>query len=196
MTPQDLDYIDMLCAVALERTDAPKPTLCALASSEHDFVDVEDVGFGDSFAGLTDWMSRRPYERSPWIRDSATGRCVPLLYALALKVHGRFSPVLRPFWTDGDHNHMASSNVSLMPIKASTGTGHVRNKYGVRSTTPEYRKRYYADPVNKRRNAEHQRKTQAKKRAEQKAIDTVVKNNPDIAARVADLEKKLLGDDK
>lgn len=193
MTQDDLDYIDMLCSVALEATSPPRPTLCALPSGEHDFVDVEDIGFGDSFAGLTDWMSRRPYERSPWVRDSVTGRCVPLLYALALKAHGRFSPVLRPFWTDGDPSHMSSANVSLMPVRSTVPQGPVRNKYGHRSTTAEYRKAYYSDPVNKARNAAHQRRTQAKKRAESAAIQKIVDNNPDIAARVADLEAQLLG---
>lgn len=195
MTSDDLDYIDMLCSIAAEQTSVPAPTYCAIASSEHDFVGLEDLPWGDSFAGLNDWMSRRPYERSPWVRDSVTGRCVPLLYLLAFKAHGRFAPVLKPFWTDGDASNMVSTNVSLMPVKGAAAPGGVvRNKYGARSTTAEYRKRYYADPVNKARNAAHQRKTQAKKRAEAAAIQTIVDNHPDIAARVADLEKKLLGD--
>lgn len=197
VTEEHLQHID-LCLASAAAWTAKQPmgavvaTYCALASVEHDFLNEElrILGF-DSYAALQDFQWRRPYERSLWVRRSSDNRCVPVLYALAVLRYGTFAPALKPFWSDGDQYNDASSNVSLMPLAGSADSGSVRNKYGVRSTSPEYRKRYYADPVNKQRNAAHQRATQARKRVALDKATAVVAASPDLADKITDLKKKL-----
>jgi hypothetical protein len=196
MTTDDIfNFIDLCMSVARssetkEPLQPPQPIHCAVQSTEYDFVDLDVPEGIDSFAALPDYMSRRPYEKSQWVRRSSDNRCAPLIYVLAYVKHGTFSPALKPFWTDGDCTNTTPNNVSLMQA-GQVHSGTPRNKYGVRSTSPEYRKRYYSDPANKQRNAENQRKTQARKRALLSAAKTVVDNNPDLAARIDKLKDKL-----
>lgn len=197
MTDELLQHIDLCMASARawekkEPMSQVVPTQCALASVEHDFLNDElrILGF-DSYAALQDFQWRRPYERSLWARRSSDNRCVPVIYALAVLKFGSFAPALKPFWSDGNQYNDVSANVELMPLAGSKDTGNIKNKYGVRSTSPEYRKRYYADPDNKKRNAAHQRATQARKKAALAAAQTVVAQTPDLEYKINVLKKKL-----
>lgn len=152
-------------------------TLCSGIHPEVDLLDdvLRTAGFV-AYASLPDFRSRRPYERSLWVQ-MPSGRCVPELYALAAVKYGPLSRDVTARWTDGCSLNKTLENVSLVTQKpAGAGDARVKgNRYGVQAGTPEYRKKYYADPKNRERQKEHARKSAAKKRgAVQQAKGAIV----------------------
>lgn len=142
----------------------PKPVTCAVGGAELDVRVaplLRALGFVD-YAAMDEYRSRRPYERSRWVRTK-DNRCVPELYALAWHRYGTLDIHSQPYWTDKNWTNTVPDNISLL---ATTAQGHstTGNKYGARAGTPEYRKRYWSDPSNKARLRKQTRESAARKR--------------------------------
>ena len=142
---------------------------------------LKDEGW-ESYADCEVFRHRRPYERCLWLRR-ADGRVAPELLVLAYIKTGRVSG--EAFWTDGDWTHNDIENVS---VEDRVPGQRPVSKYGVRSTTSEYRKRYYADPVNKARQRKAARDHAARKRQELKEATAALPQDV-----LQELEEKILG---
>lgn len=182
---------------AVLAVDAEATFDCAVVDTEEDLLDeaVRALGF-THYVDLV-WMPRRPYERSKFIAgETAEGYiALPLIYVLAWTVPAFRAQLSesRPYWTDGDHTNQVTSNISFISTSAPNPIGQHRNKYGHRAGTPEYRKAYYADPANRAKNREHQRRSSKKKREVLKRAEEIVQAAaPD---RLAELRRKLLGEE-
>lgn len=119
-----------------------------------------------SYALREDFRPRRPYERSMWVRR-LDGRCVPELYALAALKFGVLSRDTSARWVDGHWMNKLLENVGVLHLGPSPFIDQrvARNKFGVQAGTPEYRRKYYQDPVNRAKQREQARKSAAKQRA-------------------------------
>jgi ribosomal protein S20 len=79
---------------------------------------------------------------------------------------------VQPYWADKNWLNNVSENVSLQLPQIDS---RPRSKYGVRSGTPEYEQRYYADPQNKTRQRERSRNYSARRRSELRTATVSIK---------------------
>lgn len=189
--PLSEEAISAIDAIATEG----RPTYCMITHPELDLCVEENdpirlAGFV-AYACLPNYMQRRPYERSFWLWRM-DGRSVPELHVLATIKYGVMRKGVKPIWIEAKLSNRTLQNVMLESQASAEEDGRVRTKYGVRSNTPEYRKRYYADPVNKQRQRESSKASARKKREEFQHAVTVKIPRHIIEA----LNKRLLPNDR
>lgn len=167
-TDDVLDAIDRLIArpgIAGNERHTGKALFTSASHPDVDLLNDELREHGwETYAHLLPFRPRRPYEKSLWVRR-ADGRTIPEIHALAIIKFG-VTLDTDPFWSDGDCTNNVSSNISIVQQHDPQLR---RSKYGVRSTTPEYRKKYYENPENKARQREAAKVHAAKKRKQIKA---------------------------
>lgn len=164
MTSEDVDAID----VVLADGRGVVTTVCDKEISRSVNDTLREAGFV-GYADLRPWRPRSIYERSFWLRRF-DGRCAPELHVLATLVYGRrLRPNDRPYWTDANPDNTSPTNVTI----ATSSPRPTRSKYG-RSGTPEYWRRYWADPVNKQRARENARKAAQRRRDRIKAAEKAI----------------------
>lgn len=167
LTETQLKTIDDILALpgpGANKLYTGQPLVCTATHPDVDLLNEELRSEGwISYAQFPTFRPRRVYERSLWVRRP-DDRIAPELYVLATMKFGELKPGTEPFWADGDWTNNVLSNVAV-PTNADTSK-RILSKYGVRSTTPEYRRIYYSDPTNKARQRTAAREHARRKRAE------------------------------
>lgn len=180
---QTINALDALC-------NKGQVTMCQEAHPDVDLLNpvLRQQGWV-SYANIEPFRSRRPYERSLWLRRP-DGRCAPELWVLALLKFGLdvLQQGREPYWIDKDWTHSEMENVSV-PQPAQPR----KSRYGVKAGTPEYLKAYYSDPANKARQREHAKKHARRQRETVRAAQQVLKK--DTTAVVDELRERILGPD-
>lgn len=194
MKDEELDLIDKLLSLPgnPEKFDG-RPITCAVVHPEIELHEsaLLEAGFV-SYAYLPDFRSRRQYERSLWLRR-ADNRAVPELYVLATMKYGKLVPAIgvQPYWTDKDFTNNHISNVSLALPKVVKGAPVSR--YGVRSGTPEYYKKYYSDPSNRAKQREASKRHAARRRDIVRSAEDAVASTDGGADALQQLRERILG---
>ena len=149
-----------------------------------DLVKLGAVGY----AAERDANARKAWDRSR-LCDDARGRKIEVLSALATALLGRALTLAdRPYWKDQDYLNEVLTNVAVTGTRAEKPAKKV-SKYGVPPSSPEYWRRYNADPVNKAKQKEHQKRYQEKKKALMVEAKERLGLGPN--ATLKDLERRL-----
>jgi hypothetical protein len=142
-----------------------------------------------AYAALPPVTPRSRYERSRWVRRESDGRCTLELWLLAYVAREALHEDQVPFWKDGDWDNAVPDNVSTYALSR----GRSRSRYGVRSNTPEYWKRYYAVPENRARVRRQTRESARRMRELLKAARAVLQQDGDAESKIDELRARLLG---